>query len=157
MANEGYIVDAIDIATMRQSFQFIHPKVKESSFQLFNDGYFTQAVQEGIKALFEYIREKSGLQMDGINLIERVFNEKNPLLYLKSLSLASEKNERVGYGMMLSGLYTGVRNVIAHQSGNQIFVLHAYEIIVTTSFLCRKLDEATKVDRSNNIDKNLEY
>ena len=53
--------------------------------ELLNENYF-HSVFEAVKSVFEVIRMKSGLSVDGNLLIEQAFSINNPLIQINSLS-----------------------------------------------------------------------
>jgi hypothetical protein len=59
------------------SYHF-HPDIERVSGKLFHDGHFKQAALEAYIRVIEAVREKSGLSLDGDDLMNRVFgSDKN--------------------------------------------------------------------------------
>lgn len=93
----------------------IHPEVwKYCNAELLADNYF-HAILEAVKGLAERIREKSGIKEDGIDLINRVFSEKSPILVFNEYITETEKNEHKGLVFLLRGCFTAIRNPLAHE------------------------------------------
>jgi uncharacterized protein (TIGR02391 family) len=103
----------------------------------------TQAIEEAAKAVLEYLRGKTGLKLDGVSLAEHVFSANKPLLAFGDLSDENTKNEQIGFMEMLKGLAKGVRNPFAHTHGRKEEFQTAFEYLVLTSLLCRKIDQAS--------------
>lgn len=64
----------------------------------------------------ELIRERSGLEGDGVNLVGRAFGGKVPVLKVNNLNTESEKNVQAGIEQLLRGIYQAVRNPRSHGS-----------------------------------------
>ena len=93
----------------------IHPEVwKYCKTELLMDNYF-HAIFEAVKGLAARIREKSEINMDGIDLINRVFSEKSPILLFNKFSTETEINEHRGLVFLLRGCFTAIRNPLAHE------------------------------------------
>lgn len=93
----------------------IHSEVwKYCKAELLEDNYF-HAILEAVKGLAERIREKSGFNEDGIDLINRVFRENSPTLLFNEYSTETEKNEHKGLVFLLRGCFTAIRNPLAHE------------------------------------------
>lgn len=93
----------------------LHKAVERAAGALFRDGHYSQAIFESTKALNNIVRLISGVEdRDGIQLMEFVFNPKNPILRFNSLQTDSDKEEQKGYMMMFCGAVAGLRNPRAH-------------------------------------------
>ncbi|MBE0582664.1 MAG: TIGR02391 family protein [Desulfofustis sp.] len=121
----------------------LHPFISGGCSQLFIDGHYAQAVEEAAKAVFQYIRNKTGLSGDGANLAQNAFSLKSPTLAFSDLSDENKQNEQIGFMEMLKGFAKGVRNPLAHTHGRQEEVQKAFEYLVFASLLCRRIDDAS--------------
>ena len=128
----------------------LHPFIYNGCSQLFNgcsqlfiDGHYAQAVEEAAKAVFQYIRNVTGLTGDGATLAQNAFSVKSPILAFSDLSDENKKNEQVGFMEMLKGLAKGVRNPLAHTHGNKEEAQKAFEYLIFASLLCRRIDDAS--------------
>jgi uncharacterized protein (TIGR02391 family) len=122
--------------------QNLHPYISRGCSQLFLDGHYAQAVEEGAKAVFQYIREVTGLTTDGADLINVAFSTTNPILAFGDLTVESTRNEQVGFMEMLKGFAKGVRNPLAHSHGRQEEMQKSFEYLVVASLFCRRIDDA---------------
>lgn len=111
---------------------------------MFEDGYYTHVIEESVKAVFEYIRRKTGLKLDGTKLINEVFSTDNPILSFGDLDNESIRNEQVGFMQMLKGLFQGVRHPLAHTQGKKEKMIKAFEYLVMASLFCRRIDDTNK-------------
>lgn len=121
----------------------IHPEVlKYCRADLMEEDYFT-ALFEAAKGLFQDIRDRSGLDSDGSKLIDAVFFGSHPALALNSLESETERNLQHGFGYLLKGLYSSIRNPRAHvpkilwETDDD-----AADVLTLISLLRRMLDEA---------------
>jgi uncharacterized protein (TIGR02391 family) len=135
----GSTVDKIMLAYV----QSMHPHVIKSTSGLFHDGHYPQAVEESVKAVLQYIRDKTGLTSDGAALIDTAFSLKSPLLAFSDLSDKTKQNEQLGFMSLLKGFLQGVRHPLAHSQGRQEDVQKAFEYLVMASLFCRRIDDAS--------------
>ncbi len=114
-----------------------------SLFEIISDNYF-YTVLEAMKSISKRVRDLSGLEGDGVNLIESAFTVKQPLIKINSLKTDTEIGEQKGFIKLVSGLYGVVRNPLAHESKDDwdLSEQDALEIISTISYVHRKLDKA---------------
>lgn len=141
------------VRTIRAKFQGrrMHPEVvKYCRSELMQDNYF-HAVFEAAKGLAERIRNTSGVQADGANLIDRVFSIDRPLLALNSLRTETEKSEHKGFAALLKGCFAAVRNPLAHEpkilwEGED----DAADYLSLISLLHRKLDQCVSTGARDN-------
>ncbi len=93
----------------------LHAEVlKYCRAELMQENYF-HAVFEASKGLAQAIRDKSGVQLDGAALVDRVFSVDQPLLAFNTLRTETEKSEHKGFAALLKGCFAAVRNPLAHQ------------------------------------------
>jgi uncharacterized protein (TIGR02391 family) len=123
-----------------------HPEIfKYCKAELLVNNYF-HSVFEANKGLFQRIRDLSGINKDGTNLIEEVFSS-NPILIINNFQTGSEKDEHNGFCNLLKGLCGMFRNTSAHEpkvSWN-IEEQDALEILGLISYCHRRLDKAQKI------------
>lgn len=93
----------------------IHPEVlRYCRSELLQDNYF-HAVFEATKGLAQRIREASGIDADGAELVDRVFSIEQPLLAINTLQTETEKSEHKGFAALLKGCFAAIRNPLAHE------------------------------------------
>ena len=85
------------------------------------------------------IKEKSGLDFDGSQLVGGAFGGANPLIKVNALQTESDKDEQKGIEHVLRGLYTGIRNPRSHSKKDDTEET-AKSIIVLIDFLIRTID-----------------
>ena len=136
----GIEYDRIIIGYMKK----LHPYRHKACSKLFEDGYYAQVIEEAVKAVFEYIRKKTGEKLDGQKLINKVFSVSKPILSFGDLNNKNICNEQVGFMEMLKGLFKGVRSPLAHTQGKKEEMTKAFEYIVMASLFCRRIDDTNK-------------
>lgn len=113
--------------------------------ELMQDNYF-HAVFEACKGLFQRVRDMSGIEADGANLIDRVFSVEKPYLAFNTLQTETEKSEHKGFAQLLKGCSAAIRNPLAH--GPKILwqgEIDAADYLTLISMLHRQLDKCVKV------------
>lgn len=122
----------------------IHPKITSVAKARFEDGHYADAVEAALKELNtivkEYVRRKTGDELDGAPLMLRAFSPNNPLIVLDDLSTETGRNIQQGYMQMFSGAMTGIRNPKAH-ANIVIDEKRARHHLYVTSLLAYKFDE----------------
>ena len=113
------------------------------SRRLFADGHYARAVEEAFKYLNNAVKEKSGLEKDGADLMRAAFSAKSPVLKLNKFLSKSEKSEQLGYMEMFAGTMTGIRNPRAHDHELNDQPEVALEMLVLANHLIRKLNDST--------------
>lgn len=113
--------------------------------ELLQDNYF-HAVFEATKSVADKIREKSGLTMDGSDLVDKAFGLgqlKNPKLAFNTLTTESEESEHKGFMHLIKGLFGMFRNTTAHAPKIK-WTIHeqdALDSLTLASMLHRTLDK----------------
>jgi uncharacterized protein (TIGR02391 family) len=121
----------------------LHPYVAKGCAKLFVDGHYAQAVEESAKGVFQYLRDATGLTLDGAALAQQSFSLKSPILAFSDLSDETKRNEQLGFMEMLSAYAKGVRNPLAHTHGKLEEQQKAFEYLGVASLFCRRIDDAS--------------
>ncbi len=123
-----------------------HPEVyKYCQPELMQKNYF-HAVFEACKGLFQRVRELSGIDADGANLIDKAFSIEKPSLAFNTLQTETEKSEHKGFAQLIKGCQAAIRNPLAH--GPKILwqgEADAVDYLTLISMLHRKLDQCVKI------------
>jgi hypothetical protein len=64
----------------------LHSKITRAASQLYLDGHYSNAVEAAVKALNGLVRVRSGLEIDGVSLMERAFSPNGPVLKFNALA-----------------------------------------------------------------------
>lgn len=121
----------------------LHPFIRDACAGLYRDGYFAKAVEESVKAVFQYVRNVTGLSGDGAALAQAAFSTKGGILAFSDLRDATKMNEQVGFMEMLSAYMKGVRHPLAHSQGTTEEAQKGFEFLVMASLFCRRIDDAS--------------
>jgi len=118
----------------------LHPAIVESSLGQYRNGHLRDAVLNGVIAVFDMIRARTGLNLDGKDLVGQAFGlEKGKLVFSE---IATETgNDQKGFLQIYEGIYTGVRNVKAHSLNHDLSEQKAAQYPVTLSLLARRVEE----------------
>ena len=124
-------------------WNLLHPLIREVAESRFRSGHFADSVEAALKAVNERVREivkqVTGVEMDGSDLMNRAFSVKNPVLKMGDESNTG-KNMQVGYMQIFAGSMTGTRNPKAH--GNIVIdEVRATHFLFLASLLMSKIDE----------------
>jgi len=131
-----------------EDFQFLlHPEISRHALQQYNNGHLRDAVLDSIIAVFDLIREKTGLKDDGESLIGKAFSLKNPYLILSEIDSESGQNDQKGFIQIFKGSYQGIRNPKAHSLTHDLTPLKAAQYLVFASLLARRVDEANVIKK----------
>ena len=91
-------------------------ELRTATRKLFVDGHYSNAVEDGIKALNECVRLKSGSVLDGDKLMSDVFRPDAPKLRIPDkLTSDNAKSEQRGQMMLCCGVVAAWRNPRAHK------------------------------------------
>lgn len=125
-------------------YQF-HPEIERVSGDLFRDGHYKHAALEAYIRVIDEVKHRSGLALDGDNLMNQVFGctNRTPVLRFSSLSTDAERDEQNGFMFVFKGI-VGLRNSKAHS--NRLFddPMRAHEYLAMASVLMRLLEIAQK-------------
>lgn len=122
----------------------LHPKVKEVSLNLFENGHYSEAIFECVKSLNIFVKEKANIDnKDLTNAMSHIFGENNPIIKINNLSNQSEIDEQKGFKFLYMGAMTGIRNFKAHELGDIKDPNIALEYLAFLSLLFRRADQGT--------------
>jgi uncharacterized protein (TIGR02391 family) len=123
----------------------LHVSVREAALPQFRNGHWRDAQLNAVMAVLEVIRARTGLQLDGDQLITRVFGQNQPLLTVGDLTTPSGRDAQLGFMLVLQGMNKGTRNPRAHSLAHDLNALRTAQYLVFASLLARRVAEATAV------------
>lgn len=126
--------------------QFLHPLIHETSYHFFLNGHYREAVLNSFVAIFDLVRERTGLDLDGARLAQKAFSADNPLLMLSDTSTDSGRNEQTGFMNIFCGAYQGIRNPNAHTLEHDLNQNKAAQYLIFASLLAARVTEAKKAE-----------
>lgn len=104
-------------------------------------GNYSGAILDSIYLLSDVIRDKSGLQSDGTQLVNAAFSGANPIVKVNSLHTQSDQDEQKGVHLLLMGIYSAIRNPRSHEKREDTTET-ADSIIHFVDYLLRVIDKA---------------
>ena len=120
----------------------LHPVIFAHAFQHYVNGHYRDAVLNSVVAIFDLMRERTGLDLDGAALATQVLSLEKPHLILSELETESGRNEQKGFMQILVGTYLGVRNPKAHSLNHDLDAEKAAQYLIFASLLARRIYEA---------------
>lgn len=135
--------EAASPSVKNQFEEMLHPFVREHSFDQYQAGQYRDAVFNSIVAVFDLIRQRTGLDLDGSNLITEAFGLERGALIFSDLETESGRNDQKGFIQILNGAYTGIRNPKAHSLKHDLDKIEAAQYLIFASLLARRVHEAT--------------
>lgn len=110
----------------------------ESAYQSRN---YTAAILDAIHLLGQLIRDKSGLEEDGLPLVNQAFGGKKPILKITPLQTETDLNIQEGVAQILRGVYQGIRNPRSHEKFTDS-EQDADAIVLLVNYLVGQIDKA---------------
>lgn len=142
---DSYLEDSTEEKGEDGFEHLLHPSVVQSSLDLFKREHYRDAVLNSIVAIFDLIRERTGIDADGAALVTRAFSLNDPYLVLSELNTESGQNDQKGFIQLFSGSYQGIRNPKAHSLNHDLTETKAAQYLVHASLLARRVSEAQQV------------
>lgn len=134
----------------------VHNIVRQAAEDRMSPGDHPTAIVESVKEFFEYVRQIIGSTDDGHSLMKEALScqkwdqnlQAEPKLRLNKLSEVSEWNEQKGFRDIAYGVACALRNPIAHQPADRVFIQSRYgdqkkaiKVLCFLSLLFERLDE----------------
>ena len=121
----------------------LHPDIARACSKLFENGHYSEAIENGCKALDMLVKLRS-MRTDpsGTELMQLVFSPKSPILKYNDQTNDSEKSEQQGMMFLFSGAMLAFRNPRAHGL-LQDHPENAVEILSFLSMLAKSLDRTS--------------
>jgi uncharacterized protein (TIGR02391 family) len=131
----------------------IHPEIVKVTKSRFDSRHYADAAEAAFKLINErmkeIVRDRTGLECDGVALMQRAFSKDKPVLKLGDLSSMIGEDMQVGYQQIFAGAMRGIRNPKAH-ANVQIDATRSMHFIFLASLLMSKVDEALELEASSN-------
>ncbi len=122
----------------------LHPLIANSCGRLYRDGHYRQAILDASIALVNSVKDKSGRNdLDGADLMRKVFSRKSPVLAFSPLRDRSDEDEQEGMMHLFEGAVLALRNPPAHRLSDLSAEL-ALDYLAFLSLLATRLDSAKR-------------
>lgn len=128
----------------------VHPDVLACCREeLLADDYF-HAILEATKSVVLKLQDRTGLNVDGVVLVDQALAGELPALAINGLRTPSELSEQRGFANLVRGVFGLFRNPTAHEARIRWGVdkRDAEEALTLVSLIHRRLDGATRPVRS---------
>jgi uncharacterized protein (TIGR02391 family) len=119
----------------------LEPKLWEAVRASLEARNFTAAILDGMHLLSDVIRERSGLEGDGVSLVGAAFGGSSPKLKVNRMQTESQQNEQRGVEALLRGLYQAIRNPRSH-GAHRDEERDADAILLFVGYLLRIVDQS---------------
>jgi uncharacterized protein (TIGR02391 family) len=122
----------------------LHPEIKQAVSTLFQNGQYTNAIEDACKVLDGLVKIRSGKHdLSGTKLMQTVFSVNNPILAFNPLRSDTDRDEQQGMMFLYAGAMLALRNPRAHEIIKDD-PEKAIEIIALLSFLVKAPDSAKR-------------
>ena len=145
---EGFESSATPTPRSYLDYLNLHPRIRDVVQELFEDGYYWEAIFAGAKALVNYVKERSDRHdIDGAPLMRTVFSKNQPILKFNELKNQTDLDEQEGMMHLFEGMILGIRNPGGHSfpEGTE---QRAVEYLSLISLLAYRVQEARRNKRS---------
>jgi uncharacterized protein (TIGR02391 family) len=122
--------------------ELLHPVIFENAYQQYRNSHLREAVLNSVTAVFDLIRQRTGLSSDGDQLITEALSIGHPCLILSELTTVSGRNDQAGFIQIFQGAYKGIRNPKAHTLQHDLNEHKAAQYLIFASLLARRIEEA---------------
>ena len=139
---EAHVRDATGTKPSIGFEELLHPVIFAHAFQHYVNGHYRDAVLNSVVAIFDLMRERTGLDLDGAALATQVLSLEKPHLILSELDTESGRNDQKGFMQILVGTYLGIRNPKAHSLSHDLDPEKAAQYLIFASLLARRIYEA---------------
>jgi uncharacterized protein (TIGR02391 family) len=122
-------------------WSLIHPNVEAEARPRFEARHYADAVEWALKVVAEEIRRRTGLKIDGSDLMHKAFSPSKPRLVFPDPIPSTQLSMQTGYMEVFAGAMTGIRNPKAHGMV-QLDRHRCIHFLFLVSLLAYKVDEA---------------
>ncbi|MGO9776711.1 MAG: TIGR02391 family protein [Terracidiphilus sp.] len=119
----------------------INERLWHSVRATYEAGNYSGAILDSIYFLSDVIRDKSGLESDGVQLITSAFSGANPIIKINGMHTQSDQDEQQGMHLLLMGIYRAIRNPRSHEKRSDTPEV-ADSIILFVDYLLSLIDKA---------------
>lgn len=120
LLRESMLVEIKEFGDCSAFWNLIHEEIVRVSKNKFEDGYFADAVESAFKEINKRIKtivkNETGNELDGVALMRKAFNPRDPIIVIDNLSTQSGKDIQEGYMQLYAGSMQGIRNPKAHDN-----------------------------------------
>lgn len=126
----------------------IHPLISKSSKKLYLDGSYANAATDAfieinarIKKIYMILKPEEENIPDGVELMNKVFADKNPIIDICDRSTETGRNIHMGTRFMLAGAISALRNPKSHSNEEKLTPEESMRRLMFASMLMYKIDD----------------
>ena len=155
-ASRRSYVSGLYSPTQRSSNDWVefHPSVVQVAQSRFESKHYADAVEAAFKELNyrikEEYRQRTGVVLDGVKLMNTAFSPDKPIIVLEDITTDDGKEIQRGYMMIYAGSMAAIRNPKAH-ANLVIEPKEAVSLLHTASHLFYKFESAVTRDKAEEI------
>lgn len=116
----------------------LEPALATDPLQLFEEGHFNEAVRKGAERFEDRVRDLSGLDTYGRDLMARAFSDAC-LLKIDSLEPENQADFQKGFKLMTMGAMAAIRNVFSHGDEERRSPEECFEMLLLLNWFFRAL------------------
>lgn len=120
----------------------LHPLVRQAASRYIDSNHMAAAIFEAFKAVNLRLKELTGLDTDGADLVGKAFGGSTPRLQIADQATQTGRDIQSGYQHLFRGAVTGIRNPNAHELFQPLDDNDALEQLSLASLLMHRLDAA---------------
>jgi len=124
----------------------LEEKIKSASLNLYAGGHHKAAVLAACDVITQELRSRTGLTLDGVDLVNQSFGGKAPILTWKEGEDKASLSIRNGYTDLARGAMAAIRNAYTHSGNINYGSLHVARHLVFLSTLLHRLQRAKVVN-----------
>jgi uncharacterized protein (TIGR02391 family) len=138
-------IDTLPPNFTEQSFwSLIHPEITAEARARFEVAHYADAVESALKVVAQKVRDRTGITLDGSDLMHTAFSPNRPLLIFRDPTPSTQRAMQQGYMEMFAGAMTGIRNPKAHGIV-RLDQRRAIHFLFVASLLAEKIDESENI------------
>ena len=122
--------------------EMLHPAIQQCSMQLYMDGHYRESVLNSVIAIFDLIRQRTGLAQDGAALAGEAFSLDRAKLIFSEIESESGRNDQKGFMQIIQGMFLGIRNPKSHSLSHDMDKAKAAQYLVFSSLIARRIVDA---------------
>lgn len=119
----------------------LDPRLWQAIDNCYANRNYTGCIIDAIHYLGNLLREKTGLQSDGVVLVGEALGGKSPKLKVNKFETESDINEQKGIEQILRGIYQAIRNPRSHEKRIDDKI-DAEAIIIFLNYLIKLIDKS---------------
>ena len=129
----------------------LHPDIMRHALAPYENRHYREAVLNGMLALTEAIRERTGADLDGAPLVNDAFRPDGPKLEFSARKTQSDRDDHDGFHKIMLGAFQGIRNPKAHSLATDLTAESAAQYLIFLSLLLRRIDQARDVVQGKEV------